>query len=387
MIISILGRQPEIGLAELESLFGAQVIQPLGTSAALLDLNPDQINLATLGGSIKLAEVIGTTPTVKWPKISQRLEKIAPELIDSLADKKITLGISAYNIQASPSQVSRTALNLKKIIRANGRAARIVPNSNLELNSAQVYHNNLTAPNNIELICVANNGETLLASTFAVQNIDDYSRRDFGRPKRDAFVGMLPPKLAQTMLNLAQAKPEEIILDPFCGTGVVLQEAALIGCEVYGTDISQKMINYTKENLDWLEKTYEISIKKQLEVADATKFKWQRPISHVVCEGYLGEPMTSLPQSVKLQKIISQCDTIARDFLKNLHPQLPEMTRICVALPAWRQQNRFISLPTVDDLSKMSYNQISFSHSGTTKLIYHRPDQIVARELLVLIRK
>jgi hypothetical protein len=36
-----------------------------------------------------------------------------------------------------------------------------------------------------------------------VQDIDAYAERDFERPMRDAFVGMLPPKLAQIMLNLA----------------------------------------------------------------------------------------------------------------------------------------------------------------------------------------
>ena len=82
-----------------------------------------------------------------------------------------------------------------------------------------------------------------LVKLEGVQNISAYAMRDQKRPKRDAFVGMLPPKLAQIMINLAlgdQEPKDKLLLDPFCGTGVLLQEALLMGLKVYGTDLSQK---------------------------------------------------------------------------------------------------------------------------------------------------
>lgn len=70
--------------------------------------------------------------------------------------------------------------------------------------------------------------------------------RDYGRPARDARVGMLPPKLAQIMLNLS-VKDEKsgTVLDPFCGTGVLLQEAALAGFDFIGSDIEPRMVEMT----------------------------------------------------------------------------------------------------------------------------------------------
>src|SRR5690606_4224587 len=101
-------------------------------------------------------------------------------------------------------------------------------------------HNKLgLSPNKVELL-VVNGGKNgiIVAESSGTQNITALARRDQGRPKRDAFVGMLPPKLALLMLNLAAGglDPEKShrVLDPFCGTGVVLQEAALQGYSVYG---------------------------------------------------------------------------------------------------------------------------------------------------------
>jgi 2-polyprenyl-3-methyl-5-hydroxy-6-metoxy-1,4-benzoquinol methylase len=100
-----------------------------------------------------------------------------------------------------------------------------------------------------------------------VQDIEAYGARDQARPARDARVGMLPPKLAQTIINLAAGRPETrmdkhwdsadglgrfMVLDPFCGTGVILQEALLMGYSVYGSDIEPRMAEYTKKNLQWL---------------------------------------------------------------------------------------------------------------------------------------
>lgn len=57
----------------------------------------------------------------------------------------------------------------------------------------------------------------------------------------------LHPRLARAMINLSGAKKE--ILDPFCGTGGILIEGALMGLKVYGSDIQERMIEGCKENL------------------------------------------------------------------------------------------------------------------------------------------
>lgn len=387
MIIAILGRQPELGLAELESRFGAERITPLSPHAAQVDVEPDSVPAHLLGSSVKLARPLTTLPTSDWQKVLDHCRVLLPKIAADMPDGKLKLGLSAYDTRVSLKTMQRSGLELKKTLKQAGRSVRIVPNTALELNSAQILHNQLTSNLGCELIIIGAGAQTHLAQTFHVQDIDDYARRDFGRPKRDAFVGMLPPKLAQTMLNLAQVKPGQRVLDAFCGTGVVLQEAALMGCQLYGTDLSERMVDYTRANLDWLEKTYHIEIHADLVADDARTATWQPPIDAAVSESYLGRPMTSLPLRKALDPIMKECDDIAREFLINLRKQIKPGTRLCIAVPAWAHAKGFLSLDVVDDLEKIGYNRISFRHTRQQTLRYHRSDQIVARELLVLTAK
>ncbi len=53
------------------------------------------------------------------------------------------------------------------------------------------------------------------------------------------------------MVNLSSIKNNEILLDPFCGTGGILIEAGIIGAKIIGSDIEEKMIEGCKKNLDF----------------------------------------------------------------------------------------------------------------------------------------
>lgn len=388
----ILGRQPAIGRAELESLFGATHVQPYGEHAMLSDIIPTDVSFSRIGSSIRLAAPIAELNTTKWPEIHDFALRELSSLLDVLPPEgKIKLGLSLFGLNVKSSLLLRTGLELKKVCKQAGRSARVVPNTDVALNSAQVLHNQLTAELGIELLFVQNENKTLVARTLAVQDIDAYARRDQGRPKRDAFVGMLPPKLAQTIVNLGvgQAPPtlDTIVLDPFCGTGVVLQEALLMGYGAYGTDLEPRMIDYSRANLEWLA-THGVESTPQLEVGDATSHQWQHPFSVVAGETYLGRPLSGWPNPEKLQEIIGTCNVIIQRFLGNLAQQIPSGTRLCLAVPAWQAPNgRLYHLGLLDQLGVLGYNRVSFSWASEQEMVYRRPDQLVARELLVITRK
>jgi len=415
--ICLLGRQPKIGLSELEAMFGASALTVLSRDAVLVD---GDIELSQLGGTIKTAKLLRPIDSIELQKLTRFCAQALPEHIADLPDGKIKLGVSFYGFDFGVRAIGASALELKKTIKKLGRSVRVVPNPDPALNSAQVLHNQLTSPLGIELIFVKSGSKTYLGQTTAVQNIHDYTLRDRGRPKRDAYVGMLPPKLAQIMINLAvgseavlppnhsafPAEPHEplaseadglrvntdersdiTILDPFCGTGVILQEAALLGYSVYGSDLAQRMIDYSEANLDWLRRTYDLSFDSTLETGDATTHQWTTPFSHVAGETYLGQPLLSLPSPDKLQSIIDGCDKLHTAFLGNIASQTPSGTRMCLAVPAWKVQGGFKHLKTLDDLENLGYNRLDFVNADRSDLIYHREDQIVARELVIITRK
>ena len=66
------------------------------------------------------------------------------------------------------------------------------------------------------------------------------------------YPASLHPKYARALVNLSRVRSRATLLDPFCGTGAILAEAALVGANSVGTDISAKMVEGASKNLDHL---------------------------------------------------------------------------------------------------------------------------------------
>lgn len=86
----------------------------------------------------------------------------------------------------------------------------------------------------------------------------------------------LHPKIARVLVNLSGVRKKDTLLDPFCGTGGILIEGGLIGLELLGSDIEEKMIEGCRENLDFYNiKDYKIflsdigSIDKYIDKVDS----------------------------------------------------------------------------------------------------------------------
>jgi len=393
MYIAILGRQPSLGIAELEKVFGGKAVTPLSNQAVRIDC--DSFEVQRFGGVPKAGKIIIELPRSDWHQISQRIVQHYADKWSSF-EGKITLGISTYDLNITAREVQKPGIILKQKLKKAGVSVRLVPNTDPALNSATSHHNKLgLSANKVELIIArANNGNITVAESTGSQNITAYARRDQERPRRDAFVGMLPPKLAQIMINLAiggwkmeDGDQKPTILDPFCGTGVILQEAVLMGYAAYGTDLSEKMVSYTHDNLKWLEDGYHTKFDIKLGAGDAMTTTWQQPIDIVVGETYLGQPFSAPPSPSKLNEVKDNCTHIITEFLINLRPQIKSGAPICIAVPAWRDKDGgFTHLPLIATIARLGYKPHEFMNVSQNELLYYREDQVVARELLVLTK-
>jgi tRNA G10 N-methylase Trm11 len=391
MYIALLGRQPALGLAELERVFGLSSVQQASDQAALVDT--DHLPISQLGGTLKAGIVSLEAPST-WHQASQKIVEYYLRQWHSF-DGKITLGLSGYGLPIDARELQKTGIILKQKLKKSGVSMRLVPNQDLALSTATSHHNKLgLSQNKVELLIVqGTNGRIIVAESTGAQNITAYTKRDQERPMRDAFVGMLPPKLAQIMINLAgelhvsQGEAQPRLLDPFCGTGVILQEAALMRYAVYGTDLSEKMIRYSRDNLNWLEDTHNVHVNWYLHEGDAIKAKWQAPINAVVAETYLGQPFSAPPSPAKLTEVKATCNHIISEFLKNIGTQIESGTPVCIAVPAWRgTDGTFTHLPLIHGFKTLGYKQVEFKTVHPSDLLYFRDDQVVARELLVLVK-
>ena len=382
-----LGRQSEISLVELYSIFGEQNLNPLSNNFAVLESDTTPDNMEKVGGSYKLSMDPIKLEVKDWDNISN----IVSEYIKDGKDpsKKITFGLSIYNKDINPKEIHKIGFQIKKKLLKDIGSCRYVENKDKELNSAQIINNKLTKGNNAEINIIFDKNNIWIAKTIFIQNITRYAARDFNRPFRDTKNGMLPPKLAQIIINIATEAKNMTVLDPFCGTGVVLQEAILMGNNVIGSDLNPKMVDYSIGNIKWLKTRFKIdqSLKKEFLVGDAQIFKWPH-FDTVATETNLGAPLTNIPDSLHFDKIVKDADVLIESFLKNLSNQLDSGKRICIAIPAWKLPNNSIkTLGVVDHLRDLGYNLIEFKGLNSQELIYLRPNQVVGRQLLALTRK
>ncbi|MCD6557774.1 MAG: methyltransferase domain-containing protein [Candidatus Aenigmarchaeota archaeon] len=89
----------------------------------------------------------------------------------------------------------------------------------------------------------------------------------------------MDPRIARAMINLTGLTKGRI-LDPFCGTGALLKEAATVGLRCYGSDISEDMVKGAQKNLAFF------GLKAVLRKADATKLKsiWHKKFDAIVTD-------------------------------------------------------------------------------------------------------
>jgi len=389
MYIALLGRQPELSIAELEQVYGS--VRWFSATTALVDSST--FDIQKLGGTQKAGKIVLDIPSSDWRKVNEAIIRHYTEEWRK-AEGKITLGLSTYDFTVAPRVLQKTGLILKSKLKQSGVSLRLIPNQESTLSTATSHHNKLgLSDNKVELLIFSNGKKTLVAESTGAQNITALAARDQGRPKRDAFVGMLPPKLALMMVNMAgPLKPEAEftpaaprVLDPFCGTGVILQEASLLDYAVYGTDLSEKMIRFSRDNLNWLQEKFTRATNWYLHEGDAIDTQWQQPISAVVSEAYLGQPFSAPPSPSKLTEVRGNCNHIISQFLKNLGRQIESGTPVVLAVPAWKSTDgTFTHLPLISKLDDLGFTEVQMSTVHPDQLLYFRPDQVVARQLLVL---
>jgi len=140
------------------------------------------------------------------------------------------------------------------------------------------------------------------------------------RPRKKPFFhpSAMPSKLARCMVNLAHAKTGELVLDPFCGTGSVIIEAALIGCRILGFDVQRRMAEGCQKNLK------HFNIKPEgIVIADARKLPLTR-IDCLVTDPPYGRSATTMKSTTK---------QIVEGILSSARSLLHKGQRICIASP------------------------------------------------------
>jgi tRNA G10 N-methylase Trm11 len=354
----------------------------------------EQLNsnyISRLGGIDRIGEIIGTyDKQCTSEDIFQALAPTAP---------KIMLGVSKHNLPNM--NIKRVANDFKKECRRNDIKIKYVlaQNSPGRLNTAQVIFNKLTTEPNAEITVIKENSKFLLAKTLQVQDIQAYEKRDTSRPARDAKVGLLPPKLAQIMINLVPEMNNDTpeIYDPFCGMGTVLQEGWLLGYKTVGSDVSDRMIASSEQNLQWLKDSFELdeAIQPELhrhDIRENLPSDLVNKFDAIVTEPFLGDPMRTPISQTQAVVRQNQLRDLYLAFFRNALPALKQEGWVVIILPAplvkVQGKSSYDLFPTkfIDEVEKLGYicNHLGKDSRG---LMYARPNALVAREITLWCKK
>ncbi len=380
MYIAITGRETNLALAELEAVFGQ--IASLSKEVVGIELeNLSYERLEHIGFTKKFAQTV---------KESVSLDVLANEIANAMlgdteGTSKLSFGISWYcNKPANRRSYLDLAKKVKKQIQAHNRSARFIqPKEDFALNAAQIHYNNLFKKG-CEIILYGNAYQPSIAITRWAFNPSLYSHRDYDRPARSAKVGMFPPKLAQVLINLASPKHTDIICDPFCGSGVVLQEGMYAGYNVVGSDNSEDMVVASQKNLDWFSKEFHPKNTFVLSQGDARNFTAPKSSFVVVSEGYLGPGLSEKPNHALLQPITTNLEKLYLDFFKCLVVQPNKPRAIVITLPFWQTTTGISYLNVIDQITDLGYTIRQFNSVNSAQLLYRRSQQIVGRQVLVV---
>ena len=392
----ILGRENKISQMEIVSILANFDFGFSTTNNSILADDILEIKLSAPAEKIAdLINILGGTVKI-FQKIAPREANIVGLLERENLSGKIVFAISNY--QKEKIDTFKLALSTK---RSYPGSMRIVDGKDSgKLSSAQSFQYEMDRKN-VEYGLF----DTGIGKLIAVQNIALWSEKDYGKPRSDATSGMLPPKLARMMVNIAASESgtrRPLIIDPFCGSGNVLLEAVSLGFDVVGSDISEKAVEDTKVNLNWLISKHEFRSTKQTESnskkqnskhaldlkyevskQDATELdfaKIERDFV-VVTEPYLGQPRRAklrIEEDLEAKNEISQ---LYIDFLKNLRVTGKKLHVACIVFPLFELANgKQLSIweNCVDTLHQIGYT------TDSQPLIYGRDYQVVKRQIVLL---
>ncbi|MEZ4180664.1 MAG: hypothetical protein R3B41_04135 [Candidatus Doudnabacteria bacterium] len=418
----ILGRVYTLSLAELFFYFQRKQIE-----VNVVDLSFEVLIIQTekfldieqiqkdLGGTVKILKVIDEFKKREQDSVNFVLRhyfkpgRLKKDYLTK-SKGKIQFGVSVYLLDSEVQafgEPKRLGMMIKRGLQDAGASIRLVlPKFNsLTLASVVVNKNNLLQKG-AEICVLVGQTKLYVAKTISIQDFEDYGRRDYQRPIRDEKQGMIPPKVAQMMINFASQKRGATILDPMCGIGTVVQESVLLGYRALGTDINHLAISGSDKNLEWFRNRYKVPKGKyHLETSDVKEvskivenlknIKAFDQINAVVTEGYLGPMYSDFPTQEEITQNFAELKTLYTKAFQDFLKFLPEGASIVMCLPAYKKRDNYTYFPHIDELTKIGYSIkdlisrdlalnipfLKLTDRGTA--VYDRKDQIVAREIII----
>ncbi len=349
--IFVLGRDPELSLLELISFFESRnidfKIEYRDNYFVVASLDRFDFSIEEFGGIIKIAKVILESSDNE--EVEFELNKINFDF-----DNKLRYGINGDEFLRDYFKERFKNEGIKAYIKND--VSR--PSDSLKLD--------------FEIIKVRD----FIGKIIYVSNPEVYKKRDEKRPRFDEKK-VISIRFAKILINISKAKNE--ILDPFCGTGTILQECLLKGLNAIGLD---KDIKDAEANLKWLEKNFSLKNKYNLIEGDARKLsKYFNRVECVVTEPYLGPFMKENYNRELVLELKKELSNLYRDFFAELDKIV--YGRIVFIMPVFKTGKDFIKIDINNILEDTKF-RVCKNKYVKTPIVYKPNKTRLIREIYVL---
>lgn len=175
-------------------------------------------------------------------------------------------GVSPANLTQIISMAEMVDFSALNYLTYNVRAKKIkrkstISSEDIERGIGKVlydrgYRADLVEPD-IQYRAIITDDTCIFGHVMASIDTSAFERR---KPHNKPFFypGVLMPKLALALVNIARAKEGSVVLDPYCGTGGIMVEAGLVGARTLGCDVQRKILVGAKMNLDFYSVDYSL---------------------------------------------------------------------------------------------------------------------------------
>ncbi len=309
----ILGRNPKLSIAEIFDYFENSnpvtefYIKKNGMLATLERKIPEN-TINNLGGTIAIGEILASGNT---DEIKKHLQKI-----EIYFGSKNNFNYAVWNF-SDETNYNKILEYLKERFKSEKfKSSKKNLSGRLKLQDG----GEISIPNSLteeEYFVYEKNNVVYFGRIVEKANYKEIEERDIKKPVRREKLA-ISPRLAKIMINLSQVKEGQILIDPFCGIGGILQEALLRKIRVVGIDSDSEAISGARENLTWAGFQ-----KKDFVLINSNSSKLSINNANVlVSEPELGEILKYPPTKNKARDIISSYEDLMIKILKNLKDKI-----------------------------------------------------------------
>jgi tRNA G10 N-methylase Trm11 len=384
----VLGRNPLLSEAEILSCLEREGIRKLSHKMRLNSLIIEvdkELNLS------KMVNELGGTIAVGRVLLSGNADKV----IGEIKNKPIYIGRENKVVYSVLNYADEELFDMiHNAMKENFRNERLKArykgvSGTIKLQSGKIMHG---SPEKILLrdmnYFVFENQETKEACFGFLEASYDSSeaeKRDMKKPFRRESLA-ISPRLARILINLSQVKEGEVLLDPFCGIGVILGEALLRGINAIGIDIDGNAVNNARENISWLKNNYKIDADFKIINDDSGKIRLNEEIAGIATEPALGELMTRIPSREKGMRVAREFEELIIPVLNNIKKGIKKEGKIAFTAPLIKTQGGKVSCD-IDNICRKTGLKVYELKDSCIKfpLSEFREEQIIGRDIFVLV--